>query len=41
MANLFDSTNWLEYPPEVFIAVDYFVKKYPPLVIAMPKAFVR
>ena len=27
MANIFDSTNWAEYPPNPFIAGDYFVFK--------------
>ena len=27
MANIFDSTSWPEYPPDPFIAGDYFVFK--------------
>ena len=27
MANIFDSTNWPEYPPDPFIAGDYFTFK--------------
>ena len=27
MANVFDSTNWPDYPPDPFIAGDYFAFK--------------
>ena len=38
MANVFDSTNWPEYPPDPFIAGDYFAFKKTGMTGEFPSA---
>ena len=38
MANVFDSTNWPDYPPDPFIAGDYFAFKKTGITGEFPSA---
>ena len=39
MSNIFNSANWSKYPPETFVAGDYFAFKRDDLTAEFPLSF--